>query len=378
MSFLKVHLKQHTPIIHFQHDQDGATLRATELKPKLDKYLREYMPKKDETIRYQLKVKPLGRVAIYPDNSKILMYFGKNKKRILHSKGVELTINTYFDNVLEDNIKNVLPLCLALENFGARQSKGYGSFYGDHNETNWQIEKELKKTGKPVYYFDVPDKDNVFNYIDVLYKAMKSGINETFGNPGSNAYLKSFLWQYLNQTGGLVTWEKRFMKKVIKSEPVSDGEYFRALLGICDEFKFMDIHIWKNGKKRLHIKEARMDYDYADKGMIPLIPQRKFKVGNAAIKRFKSPITFKPVGKRIYIILNQDAYKHNETKLQGTFFKFQPQFKSGKYNFLLKVPDDFALTKFMNFVKTKVNKDNFGAFVGESANRLKKINIETL
>ena len=34
-------LKQHTPIIHFQHDQYGATLRASELKPKLDKFLIE-------------------------------------------------------------------------------------------------------------------------------------------------------------------------------------------------------------------------------------------------------------------------------------------------------------------------------------------------
>ncbi|MBZ0200180.1 MAG: hypothetical protein K8H86_09955, partial [Ignavibacteriaceae bacterium] len=34
-------LKQHTPIIHFQHQQHGATLRASELKPKLDKYLIE-------------------------------------------------------------------------------------------------------------------------------------------------------------------------------------------------------------------------------------------------------------------------------------------------------------------------------------------------
>jgi len=33
---LEFTLKQHTPIIHFQHDQDGATLRATEVKPKLD------------------------------------------------------------------------------------------------------------------------------------------------------------------------------------------------------------------------------------------------------------------------------------------------------------------------------------------------------
>ncbi|MBV6473547.1 MAG: hypothetical protein JPMHGGIA_01832 [Saprospiraceae bacterium] len=36
---LKFTLKQHTPIIHFQHDQEGATLRATEVKPKLDLFI---------------------------------------------------------------------------------------------------------------------------------------------------------------------------------------------------------------------------------------------------------------------------------------------------------------------------------------------------
>lgn len=32
-------LKQHTPIIHFQSEQVGATLRATELKPKFDRFI---------------------------------------------------------------------------------------------------------------------------------------------------------------------------------------------------------------------------------------------------------------------------------------------------------------------------------------------------
>jgi hypothetical protein len=36
---LEIKLKQHTPLIHFQHDQEGATLRASEVKPKLDKFL---------------------------------------------------------------------------------------------------------------------------------------------------------------------------------------------------------------------------------------------------------------------------------------------------------------------------------------------------
>jgi hypothetical protein len=36
---LEVKLKQHTPLIHFQHDQEGATLRASEVKPKLDRFI---------------------------------------------------------------------------------------------------------------------------------------------------------------------------------------------------------------------------------------------------------------------------------------------------------------------------------------------------
>lgn len=43
MNKLTFTLKQHTPLIHFQHDQAGATLRATEVKPKLDKYLLEIL-----------------------------------------------------------------------------------------------------------------------------------------------------------------------------------------------------------------------------------------------------------------------------------------------------------------------------------------------
>ena len=36
---LTISLRQHTPLIHFQHDQEGATLRASEVKPKLDRFV---------------------------------------------------------------------------------------------------------------------------------------------------------------------------------------------------------------------------------------------------------------------------------------------------------------------------------------------------
>lgn len=47
---LEFTLNQHTPIIHFQHHQDGATLRATEVKPKLDRFIIEKLTDlKDDT-----------------------------------------------------------------------------------------------------------------------------------------------------------------------------------------------------------------------------------------------------------------------------------------------------------------------------------------
>lgn len=39
MKTFTVTLRQHTPLIHFQHDQEEATLRASEVKPKLDKFI---------------------------------------------------------------------------------------------------------------------------------------------------------------------------------------------------------------------------------------------------------------------------------------------------------------------------------------------------
>ncbi|MFZ6038212.1 MAG: hypothetical protein ACOYU1_08310 [Bacteroidota bacterium] len=52
MHKIEVTLKQHTPLIHFQHDQEGATLRATEVKPKLDRFI---LTKLGEDTAYQSK-----------------------------------------------------------------------------------------------------------------------------------------------------------------------------------------------------------------------------------------------------------------------------------------------------------------------------------
>ena len=48
-------LKQHTPIIHFQPNDDGATLRASELKPKFDTYLKSRPKIREEIEKFLVK-----------------------------------------------------------------------------------------------------------------------------------------------------------------------------------------------------------------------------------------------------------------------------------------------------------------------------------
>ena len=38
-----IKLKQHTPLLHFQSNEEGATLRVSEVKPRLDKFLLEQL-----------------------------------------------------------------------------------------------------------------------------------------------------------------------------------------------------------------------------------------------------------------------------------------------------------------------------------------------
>ena len=43
MAIIRVKLKQWTPLLHFQADQSGACLRATEVKPKQDRFVAQFL-----------------------------------------------------------------------------------------------------------------------------------------------------------------------------------------------------------------------------------------------------------------------------------------------------------------------------------------------
>jgi len=104
---LEFTLKQHTPIIHFQHDQDGATLRATEVKPKLDRFIIEIIKRKSkeipkewllgehESLNYKMKVLPVKSHRIIIANR---MMGGKpSQSKVLKDNGYDcVEISPYF------------------------------------------------------------------------------------------------------------------------------------------------------------------------------------------------------------------------------------------------------------------------------------------
>jgi len=62
---LEVKLKQHTPLIHFQWNEEGATLRASEVKPKLDRFILTNLGKGCKEDWYEKGVGEYNKVKKY-------------------------------------------------------------------------------------------------------------------------------------------------------------------------------------------------------------------------------------------------------------------------------------------------------------------------
>lgn len=78
-------LKQITPMIHFQHDESGATLRSTEVKPKLDKFLWYCIQEKNYLDDIKELVDALEEEYKANDNSKQRTLLQQGKKDLPES-----------------------------------------------------------------------------------------------------------------------------------------------------------------------------------------------------------------------------------------------------------------------------------------------------
>lgn len=298
MHRLTFDLIQHTPIIHFQSEYRGATLRASEVKPKLDKYLLKYhaqhiaecdksihgegdTQEKRVSLNYKLSFEARD-VITWPANRKNApMYFGntgdkKNKDFTFARGGVKMTLLIY-DKKEESKLPSWLKskdgreaICdfFMLHNFGSRQSKGYGSFAVKekgvdlwergmfcYDDLGFQI--KTRPYGGMVSKFKLSQQEEesskfygrVFSAINYFYKSLRSGLNEQRKRKGGDDfeqvfYMKPMIYHYAKRLG--LQWDKRSIKQAIvpqqQEEHDAEHEVEEPLLSPDDpKFDFRDM-----------------------------------------------------------------------------------------------------------------------------------------
>jgi len=366
-------LKQHTPIIHFQHDQHGATLRATEVKPKLDRFLIEhafggilnfdaykdfligdinviekklkeidsdkekekFLKKQKLAFDYKLKIKKIFK----NEKSGDTILIPPVKDKWLISEGVQITI-TSFNKELLLKIKNqqnkpsqLLIDFFNINNFGKRASKGFGAFY--YEEVN---EKKFKNSISRYYNTRVfvnnnmlsrepfDDRNPVFFYKKLFseWSRLKSGKNF------NENYEKSRIFKYLKEKK--LRWEKRWIKKKLK-KLINEGTLPHDLRYDHDPIDINDNNTWED------IGNEEYRYGRAILGLAELYEYqtvaRNYKyqviVNGGDVERFKSPITFKIFNKTVYALIENLTEKEKNKFLSSSFrFSVQKKRKNGR------------------------------------------------
>lgn len=238
-------LRQHTPIIQFQHNQAGATLRPSELKSKLDRFIigkltdcfsakadarleafkkhehAGWLKRKEKAehpaMDYQVKVDVLEELeGVRPYEQIPQRYPGffanmgrGNEKYFCFHKFVVVGISSRQKSLI-DYIEQHFIGFLFQTNFGTRQSKGFGSYFLVQPPEGFL-------QAAPRFSFDVDTSrqqgemervKELFRMVDLFYRSLRSGVNNS---KMDGFYFKSMLWWYLKQKG--LQWDKKTIKQ---------------------------------------------------------------------------------------------------------------------------------------------------------------------
>jgi hypothetical protein len=248
------------PILHFQHEQDKATLRASEVKPRLDRYIIEknggyrnipqewkLVSPEGEALRYKMKIS-VDEATILQNPKNWGSFFGNqgdnwDKYQIVFSKNpVRLDIIAWSGSLEKEICKHICGF-FNENTFGARQSKGFGFFYPVKKSPAFQNNQEYLKPPSHEFWFDVSTfsefdtemdrTKKVTNLIDLFYKSLRSGLNILKRNepptlkpiPGKNYplsvtnsefYCKPALFHFLKEKGK--HWDKRRFKELFLND----------------------------------------------------------------------------------------------------------------------------------------------------------------
>lgn len=337
-------LVQHTPLIHFQHSEPHACLRATEVKPKLDRFLIEQLEEDDrfgdgrwkkwfvgdgsqQSFDYMMRITPnservdrtqsieraIARAEHRPPNASFheihKNYFGNMasgnniqdtvqaiqetfKESLFYKDGLTLTIRCFIPELLtliDEHIRGFF----MMHNFGTRQRKGFGSFTVDiSTKPNEPKGFDLVRKYCPnAYYCKLDDNvsaDALLNAVWVLSAFLKSGFNRGEGN-----YVRGFVFRYFQREKNPLANDKAFVK-----QQVLHNVYNEATRG-----------------EHLHPYGNNVRYRYV-RGLLGTNENSRFcRAPNAhtpvydiythsaeGIERFPSPLLFKPIGKFVFIL----------------------------------------------------------------------------
>lgn len=346
-------LKAQTPMIHFQAGQQGATLRATEVKPKLDKFIIQklgvnnipqswFLPETN-ALNYKLRFLATGKSEI---GEPFKIYFGNSGKKpgdrnyTWTIKG-DCTMQVLcFIPELRDQIDTLVGEFFICTNFGRMQNKGFGSFtVADRPYDKKTIGKMLcESTGAKVCYtFRSSNTDShTFDDIQRLYSVMKAGFNRTtHHNPRPEQYHRSYLFEYFHGIGN----EKAAMKingvspavqHPDNKRPVAEQDfevyhYVRALLGIADHAEYIT-------------------------AFEPVKRKETILISSDKVSRFASPIFFKVIDGNVYIAANRI-----NKDILGKEFLFTNKTTGKKIT--LTVPLVFDIDGFMAWFVDRYNRD---------------------
>lgn len=338
-------LVQHTPLIHFQHSEPHACLRATEVKPKLDRFLIEQLEKDDrfgdgrwkkwfvgdgsqQSFDYMMRITPnseqverthsieraIARAEHRPPNASFheihKNYFGNMasgnniqdtiretfKESLFYKDGLTLTIRCFIPELLtliDEHIRGFF----MMHNFGTRQRKGFGSFTVDIS-TKPNEPKGFDLVGKycpNAYYCKLGNDVNADALLDavwVISAFLRSGFNRGEGN-----YVRGFVFRYFQREKNPLANDKAFVKqKVLRNvyDEATRGEhlhpygnnvryrYVRGLLGTNENSRFCR-------DPRGGTREDRTVHNI-------------YIHSAEGIERFPSPLLFKPIGKFVFIL----------------------------------------------------------------------------
>lgn len=338
-------LVQHTPLIHFQHSEPHACLRATEVKPKLDRFLIEQLEKDDrfgdgrwkkwfvgdgsqQSFDYMMRITPnseqverthsieraIARAEHRPPNASFheihKNYFGNMasgnniqdtiretfKESLFYKDGLTLTIRCFIPELLtliDEHIRGFF----MMHNFGTRQRKGFGSFTVDIS-TKPNEPKGFDLVGKycpNAYYCKLGNDVNADALLDavwVISAFLRSGFNRGEGN-----YVRGFVFRYFQREKNPLANDKAFVKqKVLRNvyDEATRGEhlhpygnnvryrYVRGLLGTNENSRFCR-------DPRGGTREDRTVHNI-------------YIHSAEGVERFPSPLLFKPIGKFVFIL----------------------------------------------------------------------------